>query len=395
MRFRLCPTPEQVIVLERHCADARFVWNLALEQRMLHRIRLRPSPSYVEQSRQMTEARADNPWLADGSHVVQQQALRDLDQAFRYFFNGTHGYPKWRKRGANEGLRIVAVQPDDIRRLSRHKGAIQIPKIGTVKFRWSRDPGEPKSFRVTRDAAGRWHVAFAVIPPAIEGPGTGEVVGLDRGVAVSVMTSNGEAFYAPTLRPKESERLMRLQRRLSHAMLGSNRRHRVKRSIAIVRAREVQRRKDWIEKTTTTLARLYDIAKVEALKIGNMTRSAHGTVAQPGCRVRQKAGLNRAILAQGWGLFVARLEQKMPGRVARVDPQYTSQRCSECGHVAAESRESQARFRCVFCGFSLHADLNAARNIAGGQPVTARGARISKRRAVNREPHQRRRSEVA
>ena len=370
----------------RHCADARFVWNLALEQRHLYRVRLRPAPGYVEQNRQLTEARADNPWLAEGSVMVQQQALRDLDQAFRNFFGQSHRHPGWRRRGRDEGFRVVL--PGHVRQLNRRKGSVYVPKVGWVRFRWSRPvPVEVKSYRVTRDAAGRWHVAFAHVPAPIPGPGTGEVVGLDRGVAVSVMTSAGEALQAPALRPKERERLLRLQRRLARARRGSNRRSRVRCTIARLRARERDRRKDWIEQSTTALARRYDVLKAEALDVKALTRSAKGTTAQPGHRVRAKAGLNRAILAQGWGLFLARLQYKATGRVQLVAPQYTSQRCSACGHLAPENRESQAAFRCVACGFRCHADLNAARNIAGGQPVTARGDRIRRRRSVNREPH--------
>jgi putative transposase len=168
--------------------------------------------------------------------------------------------------------------------------------------------------------------------------------------------------------------------------MGSNRRYRIKRAIAKLRARERDRRKDWVEQTTTDLARRYDVLQVERLRVADMTKSAAGTPSAPGRNVAAKAALNRSILAQGWGLFLKRLEDKAAGRVRHVDPKHTSQRCSACGHVAAESRESQAWFVCVACGFACHADLNAARNIAGGQPVTARGARIGKRRAMNREP---------
>ena len=334
-------------------------------------------PGHAELNRQLTELRAAEPWMASGSVNAQQQVLRDFDQAKRNFFNGTHRRPTWHKRDQNEGFRIVAVAPDHLRRLTRRCGAVFVPKIGWLRFRQTREiPAEVKSYRVTRDAAGRWHLAFAWIPPAIPGPGTGEVVGLDRGVIVSVMSSEGEAFHAPGLRPKETERLRRLQQRLARAQRGSHRRHRVKRMIARLRGRERDRRKDWIEQTTTALARRYDMLKVEDLHITKMT--AAGGAA--------KRGLNRGILAQGWGLFVQRLEQKAVGRVQRVAAAYTSQRCSTCGHVAQENRESQAAFLCVACGFACNADLNAARNIAGGYPVTARGARICQRRAVNREP---------
>ena len=116
-----------------------------------------------------------------------------------------------------------------------------------------------------------------------------------------------------------------------------------------------------------------------------MTRPARGTMARPGRNVRQKAGLNRGILASAWGLLVRRLEDKAPGRVEKVNPAFTSQRCSACGYVAAGSRESQALFRCVACGFACNADVNAARNIAAGHAVTARGG-DGVTQPVNREP---------
>jgi putative transposase len=395
MRFRLSPTASQEALLLGACGQARFVWNLCLEQWRMWQPGKR-APGYAELNRQLTDLRADEPWIASGSSMVQQQALRDFDQAKQNFFGGTHRRPTWRKRDRDEGFRVVAVDPDHIRRLSGRWSSVYVPKIGWVRFRRSREvPAEVKSCRINRDAAGRWHVAFAHIPPSIDGPGTGEIIGLDRGVVVSVMTSEGDAFHAPTLGAKLAERLGRLQRRLARALRGSNRRHRIKRAIAKLRARETDRRKDWVEQTTTSLARRYDILRVEDLNVVGMTRSAKGTLEAPGRHVAQKAGLNRAILAQGWGRFVARLEHKAAGRMQRVAAAYTSQRCSECGHVAPESRESQAAFRCVACGFACNADLNAARNIAGGHPVTARGARISKRRAMNREPQPRPLSEVA
>ena len=116
-----------------------------------------------------------------------------------------------------------------------------------------------------------------------------------------------------------------------------------------------------------------------------MTRSAMGSIGQPGRNVGAKAALNREILRSGWGLLVRRLEDKAPGRVEKVRSAHTSQRCSACGHTAASSRESQALFRCVACGYTLNADVNAARNIAAGHAVTARGG-LPSGGPVNREP---------
>jgi putative transposase len=255
-----------------------------------------------------------------------------------------------------------------------------------VRFRWSRPvPAGVKSFRVTMDRAGRWHVAFAAIPGPVPAPGNGQVVGIDRGVAVSAALSTGELLRAPGLTPRQRGRLRRLERTLARARRGSARRSRVKLAVARLRARETDRRTDWAEKTSTDLARRFDLVRVEDLHIANMTRSARGTAAQPGRNVAQKSGLNRGILQSGWGLLVRRLADKAPGRVEKVSPAFTSQRCSACGHVAAESRKSQALFACAACNFTLNADVNAARNIAAGHAVTARGGDGTTRPA-NREP---------
>jgi transposase len=273
-----------------------------------------------------------------------------------------------------------------VRRLSRKTGQVWVPKAGWVRFRWSRAvPPGAKSYRVTRDRAGRWHVAFAVIPAPVPAPGNGQVVGIDRGVAVSAALSTGQMLPAPALTARERTRLRRLQRKLARARRGSNRRGGVKHAIGRLKARETDRRKDWAEKTSTGIARRFDLIRVEDLQITNMTRSAKSTRENPRRNVRQKAGLNRGILGSGWGVLVRRLEEKAPGRVEKIRPALTSQRCSACGQVDRGSRESQAVFRCTACGFAGNADVNAAINIAAGHAVTARGG-DGVARPVNREP---------
>ena len=389
-RYRLNPTPAQEAVLRDHCGHARYTWNLAVEQHSHWHPGRNSAPGYLEQCRQLTAARAGHPWLAAGSQTVQQQALRDFAQAMAAFFDPANpaGRPSWRKAGRNEGFRIVGRGRQwDVRRVSRHVGEVRVPKAGWVRFRWSRTvPPDAKSYRVTRDRAGRWHVAFAAIPAPVSAPGNGQVVGIDRGVAVSAALSTGQLLHAPALTAREQARLRRLQRKLARATRGSNRRRRVKRAIARLKARETDRRKDWAEKVSTGIARRFDLIRVENLKITTITRSAKGTRENPGRGVRQKTGLNRGILASGWGLLVRRLEDKAPGRVEKISPALTSQRCSACGRVDRSSRESQAVFRCTACGFAGHADVNAAINIAAGHAVTARGG-DGVTRPVNREPH--------
>jgi len=297
------------------------------------------------------------------------------------------GRPSWRKAGRHEGFRIVGRGRQwDVRRVSRHVGQVRVPKAGWVRFRWSRAvPPDAKSYRVTRDRAGRWNLAFAVIPGTVPAPGNGQAVGIDRGVAVAAALSTGEMLACPALTGRERVRLRRLQRTLARGRRGSNRRGRVRHAIARLRARETDRRTDWAEKASTDLARRFDLIRVEDLQITNMTRSARGTQDNPGRNVRAKAGLNRGILGSGWGLLVRRLQDKAPGRVEKINPAFTSQRCSACGQVDPKSRESQAVFRCAACGYACHADVNAAINIAAGHAVTARGG-DGVTRPVNREP---------
>jgi putative transposase len=377
-RYRLEPSAAQEAVLLRHCSDARYVWNLAVEQHAWWRPGRKSAPGYLEQCRQLTAARAANLWLAEGSQTVQQQALRDFDQAMRNFFSGTHRKPTWRKKGQHEGFRIVAVKAEHVRRLNRHHGQVWVPKAGWVRFRWSRQVPYCKSYRVTSDRAGRWHVAFAAVPDPVAGPGTGEVAGIDRGVAVTLALSDGAMFCAP--KPKDTRTLAR---KLSRATRGSNRRQRARLALAKAKAYNADALKDWAHKTSTSIAGSYDVIRMENLKIANMTRSAKGTLGAPGRNVRAKAGLNRSVLQQGWGMFARFLEYKAPGRVEKVNPAYTSQRCSQCGNVDADSRKSQALYVCTSCGYSCNADVNAARNVAAGHVVRGDQALA---RSLNREP---------
>ena len=403
IRERLYPGQDAAPVLVRHCADARYVWNLGLEQRSFwsrERAGRLPKLGAVEQASDLAHARK-HTWLGEGSSSVQQQALRDLDRAFRNWWKnpGHFSRPTWRKAGIHEGF---AIRDLSVRRINRRWGEVLVPKCGWVRFRVTRqwaDITAATSARVTLDRAGRWHVSFTTPQPAFCRQPTGAIVGLDMGVAATVTTSDGEHRRMPSLlTPGEDQRKRRLQRKLARQKRGSKRREQTRRQIARLSAREVDRRKDWIEKTTTSLVRDYDLIYIEDLKVKNMVSSAKGTVENPGKNVRQKAGLNRSISSQAWATFRKRLTDKAaaaidpdgsprPVVVVVVPPAYTSQRCSACGHTAKENRESQAVFRCRACGYSANADVNAAINIrAAGLAVAGRGGTPEVVGPVKRQP---------
>lgn len=360
--YRLYPDTVQTAGMRVHVGQTRFVWNIALEQ-----CELAPSfGKYVDQSawdRNLSELRGEIDWLADGSSAVQQAALRDLRQAFRNWWkNPTHfGHPKRRKFGRSEGFTIRDLT---VRKLSRKWATVLVPKVGHVKFRLSRPiPPETKSARITLDRSGRWHVSLVAVPLQIEGPGTGEIVGVDRGVAIDFQCSDGRAWDVPDLTAGEQRRLRLLERSMSRQQKGSNRRENTRCKIARLKAREAARRRNTIEVATTELARTADIVRIEQLPIRSMMKSASGTLEDPGTNVAQKRGLNRAIQNTGWGMFETRLQHKIGDRTEKIPAPYTSQRCSQCGHTDKRNRVGQALFVCQKCGFTCNADLNAANNI--------------------------------
>ncbi len=367
----MCPTEAQVEILNMHCGHARFVWNLALEQNQ----HARTLGRYADQKRwdkNLTEVRAHIEWLGAGSSSVQQAALRDLRQSFRNWWTnpGHFKHPKWRARGRDDGF---AIRDLTVRRLSRKWATVNVPKLGPVKFRLTRPLPETKSARVTVDRSGRWHVSFTAIPPKVEGPGDGTIIGIDRGVVIDFQSSDGRRWDVPEPTETERCRRLRLERKMARSVKGSNRRERTRLALARVSARDADRRKDAIEKATTEMARTADIVRIEDLKVSNMMRSAKGTVDAPGTNVAQKRGLNRSIAQTGWTMFATRLEHKIGVRLERVPAAFTSQRCSCCGIVDRGSRENQADFRCTSCGHTSNADVNAALNIAAGLAVSGRG----------------------
>ena len=362
-----------------HCAHARFVYNLGLEQRSMWtpaRRHFQQRITLATQMRELAAARSEVDWLRAGSSVVQQGALRDLDRAFANFFAGRAAYPTWRKASHTQGF---IVRDLTTRRVTRRHAEVTVPKVGRVRFRLTRPWEQVRqctSARVTLDRAGRWHVSLTCPAPVMDRARTGRATGVDRGVANTLALPDGTMLRAPDLTPGERARFLALARRLSRQRKGSNRRARTRDSLARLHARLADRRTDWIEQTTTTLVRGHDLIAIEALNTRGMTRrpAPRPDPDLPGAYLpngaRAKAALNRAILASCWGRFETRLTDKAahtpPGArttIARVPAAHTSRTCHECGHTDRGNRESQAVFTCQRCGHTAHADTNAARNI--------------------------------
>jgi putative transposase len=368
-RFKLAPTPDQEHLMRQFAGVVRLVYNLALEQRRdwwrQYRRETGKQLNFAAQSKELTALRAAFNWIGAVHVTPQQQALRDLDKAYGNFFAGRAGYPSPRKKGVNDAFRFQGREVET-RKLNGKWSAVRLPKIGWVKYRSTRPLGG-KTMNVTVSlSTDGWHIAFACEVEHTAVPCVLPSVGIDRGVTNTLTLSTGEHMSLPPCLADLDRHKRKAQRVLSRRERGSRRYAKAGRRVAALSARRARIRRDWQHKASLDIARRFGTVVLESLATKNMTRSAKGTVDAPGTNIRQKAGLNRIILEQGWFGFETMLAYKLDergGYLAKVDPRFTSQTCSACGAVDRESRESQASFYCRQCGFRSNADLNAAVNI--------------------------------
>ena len=346
--------------------------------------------NYVPQAAELADAKVEFPWLADAPSHVLQQTLRDLDRACREY--GTFRV-RWRSKARwSPSFRFPAGNLIAVQRLGRTWGRAKLPKLGWVRFRWSRPlGGMVRSATVSRQGT-HWFVSFLVetataTPQRHAMPSTS--VGVDRGVKVAATTCDGEFHDRPYVTAGEAARLRRLQQKQARQKRGSTRRAATVKAINAITARVRNRRADFCAWTANRITTRAALVVLEDLRTRNMTTSAAGTIDAPGISVAQKRGLNRAIVDKGWHMLELALRNaaRTTGTtVVLVNPAYTSQTCNECKHVDPKSRESQADFRCTACGHTAHADVNAAKNIkAAGQAVSGRGD-LGTGRSVKRQP---------
>ncbi len=345
---------------------------------------------YVAMARRLTAWRNDpaTPWLREAPVHPLQHALKDLDRAYANFFAKRAAFPKFRKRGQHTSFRY----PDAKQfKLDQAGARIFFPKLGWMRLRLSRPvPGMLKNATVSL-RAGRWFVSIQTEREVAQPmPQATRAVGIDLGVARFATFSDG-SFIAPLSSFKRHEaRLRRYQRAMSRKVKGSNNWRKAKARVQRIHARIGNVRVDFLHKATTAIAREHARVCIEDLAVRNMSRSASGTVDSPGRNVRAKSGLNKAILDQGWFEFRRQLAYKLAwagGHLIAVPPANTSRTCPSCSHVAAESRATQARFACVACGHSDHADMVGAINIlARGHRVAACGEPVHSGRSMKQEP---------
>jgi putative transposase len=371
--YRAYPSPGQRIALAQAFGCARVVWNDCLRARKEAHAAGLPFVESAELSKlhitqaKRTEART---WLADVSAVVLQQSLRDLDTAYRNFFDGLKGKrpkmgpPRFKsKRDTRQSIRLNTNSFS-----LQDGGTVYVAKVGNLKVKWSRSiPAAPTSLTVTKDSAGRYFLSFVVDTAPDPLPELDTEAGTDLGLSAFAVLSDGRKIAAPRFLRRAEKKLKRLRRDLSRKAKGSNNRTKARIKVARQHAKVADRRRDWHHKESTQIIRDNQAVYVEDLAVSGLGRTR----------------LAKSVHDAGWSAFVGMLEYKAAkhgryfGRIGRFEP--TSQLCSACGIKDGPKPLNVREWTCGECGAVHDRDINAAKNIlAAGRAdrLNARGAQV-------------------
>ena len=362
-KFRLNTRPEDEALMRQFAGCDRFLWNKALA---LQKERLEDKQSclsYNKLANMLPAWKKEHPFLADAPSQPLQQTLKALDKAIKEAFDKKNPkqFPVFKKRGkSKDSFRYP--QGFDI-----NNARVFLPKIGWIGFRKSQFiKGKPKNVTVSREI-DHWYIAIQTETQVSDQihPSTKQV-GIDLGIKKMIALSDGTHIEPINAFIKAQRKLARLQRGLSRKVKLSSNWHKQVKKIQKLHWHIANIREDYLHKSSCALSKNHAIVCMEDLQVSNMSKSAKGTLDRPGRNVKVKSGLNKAILDQGWGELTRQLSYKQywrGGVLVLVPPQYTSQQCSECGHVDADNRPSQAVFHCHACSHTENADTNAAKNV--------------------------------
>ena len=359
-KFELIPNGAQIRKMKQFCGCSRFVFNRALTyQNEKYKADKSFKFSYKKIANLLPEWKKELVWLKDCHSQVLQQSLKDLEKAFKNFFNKKSHFPKFKRKGEKDSFRF----PQGCK---LEQNRIYLPKIGWVRYRNSRQViGTLKNVTVSMKC-GKWYVSIQTeYEQEIPTPNGGEI-GIDMGIVRFATLSNGEYFEPINAFKNLKGKLSKLQKQFKHKTKFSKNWQKLKAKIAKLHHKISNIRKNHLHQISSRISKNHAIVYVEDLQVANMSKSAKGDIEQHGKNVKQKSGLNRSILDQSWAEFRRQLEYKLAwngGFLFAVPPQNTSRCCPSCGHTAKDNRPTQAEFRCVECGYQNNADVVGAINV--------------------------------
>ena len=388
-KFELQPNGEQVRNMRRFAGTCRFVYNKALALQKDNHETGNKFIGYVPMAADLPKWKreAGFDWIKDSPSQALQHALKDLEKAFKGFFEKRTDFPRFKKKGSGDSFRYP--EPKQIK-LDQANNRIFLPKLGWLTYRKSRDVlGEVRNATVSQ-SGGKWFVSIQTRRDVEIVPVATSAIGIDVGIARFAAMNDGSYIEPKNSFKTQMQRLAKYQRRMSKKVKFSANWKKAKAKVTQIHVDIGNVRKDFLHKHTHTLSKNHALVCVEDLQIKNMSKSSKGTAEKHGKKVAQKSGLNRAILDQGWGEFRRQLEYKTAwngGVLLAVPAQYTSQTCPCCGHVSKDNRKTQAQFLCVDCNYENNADVVGAINILErGQRLLACGETAALGRSVKQEP---------
>lgn len=389
-KFELMPNGEQQRNMRRFAGACRFVFNKALALQKENHEAGNRFIGYVPMAKHLTAWRngIDTPWLADAPVHPLQHALKDLDRAYKNFFAKRADFPRFKKKGMGDSFRY----PDAKQfKVDQANSRVFLPKLGWLRYRNSRTIlGIAKNITVSSNN-DKWFVSIQTEREVEQPlPVATSAIGIDLGIA-RFATFSDASFIAPLNSFKNHQvRLARYQRRMSRKTKFSKNWKKAKTKVQKIHTTIANARRDFLHKATTTISQNHALVCIEDLQIRNMSKSSKGNSEQHGKKVRQKSGLNRSILDQGWGEFRRQLGYKVDwqgGLLLAVPPHNTSRTCPCCGYAAKENRQTQAQFLCIDCGYENHADVVGAINVLErGQRLLACGGSAQSGRSMKQEP---------
>lgn len=365
-KYELQPNGEQQRNMRRFAGSCRFVFNKALALQKENHEAGGKFINYAAMAKQLTAWRnsVETGWLSDAPVHPLQHALKDLERAYKNFFAKRADFPRFKKKGQGDSFRY----PDSKQfKIDAGNSRVFLPKLGWIRYRNSRELlGTAKNITVSCNG-GKWFISIQTEREVAEPihPAT-SIVGVDVGIARFAAFSDGSHIKPLNSFRKHEQRLAKYQRRMSRKVKFSSNWKKAKARVQKIHTRIANVRRDFLHKTTTTISQNHAIVCIEDLQVRNMSKSAAGSDEAPGRNVKAKSGLNKSILDQGWFEFRRQLEYKqhwLGGEVLAVPPRNTSRTCPCCGHVSAENRQTQAKFRCVECGYENNADVVGAINV--------------------------------
>lgn len=348
-QYRFYPTPEQEQALASYFGCARFVYNHFLRVRTDSFFKEHKRVGFADTCRLLTvlKQQPDTLWLRHVSNVVLQQALHNLEAAFKNFFQGRAHYPTFKKKRQRPSIRYPTSG------LRWKGGEIWLAKMeAPLDIRWSRTfTGEPSNVTVSKDTAGRYFISILVEEDVTPLPVINRMAGMDLGLKDAVVLSTGEKIPNPTYLRKAEKQLARAQRQLSKKQKGSKNREKARLKVARRHAKVADCRSDFTHKLTTRLIRENQVLAGESLAIKNLVKNH--------C-------LAKAIHDVGWGELLRQLDYKAQwyGRTfVQIDRFYpSSKRCYPCGYIRESLDLSERFWICPACNAHLDRDVNAAQN---------------------------------